>query len=95
MYWQKGVKMNKKEYMKLVAELNCIVTGAPAQLHHPKSIGCGAGQKCSDWLVIPLSKKNHDDIHKHMNIDGKDEADLLAETIQAVVQKINKEKTPF
>lgn len=88
--------MNNKQYMKLVSNFACAACGRkPVQVHHPKSFGCGAGQKCSDFLVVPLCIEHHEEMHKHYNINGKDEADLLAETIQAVVQKLNNEKIPF
>lgn len=88
--------MNKNKYMNLISCFACALCGKkPVQVHHPKAFGCGAGQKCSDFLTIPLCKEHHDEIHKHYNINGKDEADLLAETIQAVVQKLSNDRIPF
>ena len=48
----------EKEYMSSVAELGCIICGAPAELHHPRT-GQGMGQRASNFDVIPLCPKHH------------------------------------
>lgn len=53
-----------KSHMTRVASLGCIlcrrhgVSDSPAELHHPRT-GVGAGQRSSDWDVIPLCPGHH------------------------------------
>ena len=49
-----------RAYKNLVADLGCAVHGCgkQAMLHHPR-FAAGAGQKSSDWLVIPLCSDHH------------------------------------
>ena len=50
--------MNITQYKCAVADLGCIVCGAPAQLHHPRFV-VGMSQRAPDWLVIPLCITHH------------------------------------
>ena len=46
--------------MGRVAELGCIICDSPAQVHHIRKPGLtGAGQRASDWLVLPLCMEHH------------------------------------
>jgi len=86
--------MNIKQYKNKVASLGCIISGQPAELHHPRFTQ-GMSQRASDWLVIPLSKYHHrtgpfgQAVHNGQHIFelnyGK-EADLLAMTIKRVME---------
>ena len=73
-----------QRYKDAVAALGCLVCGAPAQLHHPRE-GVGAGQRESDWCVVPLCKGHHDMWHlkrghfKMIRKDIQNEMDMLAE----------------
>lgn len=55
-----------KRHMKRVSELPCVVRGTyGVQVHHPRIANItGMGQKCSDWLVIPLDPQEHALLHK-------------------------------
>ena len=78
-------------YKSRVADLGCIVCGAPAMLHHPRFCA-GMGQRSSDWLVIPLCDRRHHQngglgtaIHAGQHIFEQNhgtEAQLLAKVIQ-------------
>ena len=90
-----GGDMNGEKYKKLVCSLGCIVTGNQECVpHHVKCFNRGAG-KVSDFLVIPLHPSIHtmDDDSYHRNRPlfedrhGR-EVDLLAKTIQAVVEHL-------
>jgi hypothetical protein len=49
-----------KRHMGRVAELGCIICDQPAQVHHIRKPGLvGAGQRASDWLVLPLCMEHH------------------------------------
>lgn len=55
-----------REYMRKVADLNCICCGAEAELHHPR-FNVGLSQRANDMDVIPLCPHHHrfgkDSIH--------------------------------
>ena len=76
-----------KRYKDAVAALGCIITGEPAQLHHPRE-GVGMGQRESDWLVIPLSPELHRMWHEDRQTfrmlyrEYQNEMDMLAEVIR-------------
>lgn len=76
-----------KRYMSAVGKLGCLVCGAPPQLHHPRE-GVGAGQRESDWCVVPLCRTHHDMWHKQrgdfrmMYKQYQTEMDMLAEVIR-------------
>lgn len=55
-----------KRHMARVSQLPCVVRGtSPVQVHHIRMANLtGAGQKCSDWLVIPLDPAEHELLHK-------------------------------
>lgn len=55
-----------QRHMKRVAELPCVVRGtSPVQVHHICMANLtGAGQRCSDWLTIPLDPAEHTLLHK-------------------------------
>jgi hypothetical protein len=85
-------------HMGRVAALGCIVCRqlgygySPAQAHHIKE-ECGAGQRQSDYLTIPLCPTHHTDggpgvayhagFRQFERIYGT-ELDLLAATIEAL-----------
>jgi len=50
-----------KRHMARVAELPCVVCGtSPVQVHHIRMANLtGAGQRCSDWLTMPLCNPDH------------------------------------
>lgn len=55
-----------RRHWNAVAAMGCIVTRAPATLHHAhggsmklRGIHRSVGRKTSDWLVIPLSWELH------------------------------------
>lgn len=81
-----------KRYMARVAEQGCALCRAighgetPAEIHHIRT-GQGAGQRASDYLVVPLCPDHHRGPH---GIHGDraafrnaaiTELDLLADTI--------------
>jgi hypothetical protein len=55
----------EKKYMSKVAELGCAVCrrmgyeGTPAELHHPRGINVGMGQRSSHMSVLPLCPQHH------------------------------------
>lgn len=55
-------------HLKRVVELPCVVCGGyPVQAHHIRMANLtGAGQKCSDWLTIPLCADDHANLHSDM-----------------------------
>lgn len=85
--------MTVKEWKRRVAELNCLICQAPANLHHVRE-GQGMSQRAKDWMVVPLCKTHHevpDGIHNQRQFYLRfrmDEMDLLADTIAAVVRKL-------
>lgn len=89
--------MNEKQYLGLVASLGCIITGLPAQIHHPRFAGYMA-VKSPDWLAIPLCpdlhRMRHEQPAEFEALHGS-EVELLARTIRAVVQTLDKERIPF
>jgi len=87
-----------KNYIKLICEMGCIVTGEPAVPHHVKCFFNGHG-KVSDFLAIPLAPRLHteqdDSIHWNKSLFemkyGR-EIDLLAKTIAAVAGRLPRRK---
>lgn len=85
--------MTVTQWKSLVAELGCLVCGAPAHLHHVRE-GQGMSQRASDWLVVPLCREHHQGnvgIHngrKFYQYYRLDEMDLLALTIEAIARKL-------
>lgn len=61
---KRGRTKEAREYMGRVAALGCVVCRneghglSPAELHHPRFLA-GAGQKASDFDVIPLCPAHH------------------------------------
>lgn len=55
-----------KRHMQKVSELPCVVRGTyGVQVHHIRMANLtGAGQKCSDWLTIPLDPAEHELLHR-------------------------------
>jgi len=59
----------QKRHWDAVAQLNCLLTGAPATIAHchggsiidtfGRAANPGMGQRQNHWLVIPLSKELH------------------------------------
>jgi hypothetical protein len=89
-----------RAYKNLVADLGCAVGGcsAPAMLHHPR-FAAGAGQRSSDWLVIPLCPEHHQHggvgvaIHAgQQTFEGLygTEEKLLAQTIERVFAEMTR-----
>jgi hypothetical protein len=90
------MKIMLKEYKSMVADLGCIVCGAPAMLHHPRFCA-GMGQRSSDWLVIPLCSDHHQNggygtaIHAGQQAFEQNhgtEEQLLAKTIERVYFRV-------
>ena len=89
-----------RAYKNLVADLGCAVEGCgqPAHLHHPR-FASGAGQRSSDWLVIPLCPSHHQNgghgvaLHAGQKtfegLYGSEEK-LLAQTIERVFSEMTK-----
>ena len=90
--------MTGKQYIKLITEMGCIVTGEPAVAHHVKFFNHGAG-KVPDFLCIPLAPKLHsmqdDSIHRNKALFedryGR-EIDLLARTIAEGADRLQRRK---
>lgn len=57
--------MKCRAHLERVAELPCVVRGTyGVQVHHIRmSPITGAGQKASDWFVIPLHPEEHALLH--------------------------------
>ncbi|BCV04484.1 MAG: hypothetical protein CM15mV87_180 [Caudoviricetes sp.] len=55
-----------REYMRKVADLNCICCGVEAELHHPR-FNFGLSQRANDMDVIPLCPR-HQDLEKTLFI---------------------------
>jgi len=55
-----------QRHMKRVSELPCVVRGTyGVQVHHIRMANLtGGGQKCSDWLTIPLDPAEHELLHR-------------------------------
>lgn len=92
------MRAKEARYMGRVAALGCLVCRqlgyghTPAQVHHIKE-ECGAGQRQSNFLVIPLCPAHHTDggpgIAYHAGFRQFErmygtELDLLAATIEAL-----------
>ena len=88
----------EKQWMSDLSALGCVVCRnlghgeSPAEIHHLK-IGCGIGQRSTDFLTIPLCPQHHrlggDGIAFHANSKlwqekYGDEIDLLTQTIHDV-----------
>lgn len=89
--------ITSKQYMDTVASLGCIITGKPAELHHPRCLG-SAGKKSSDWHVVPLSTELHRLYHEnpsYFEMKCGRESALSAMTIRAVVQRLAGDRIPF
>jgi hypothetical protein len=81
----------EKQWLSKVADLGCLICGAPAEIHHIRT-GQGMGQRASNFLVIPLCEFHHrlgafgEAIHagqREFEIQhGCNELDLLAEVIR-------------
>ena len=90
--------MTGKQYIKLITEMGCIVTGEPAVAHHVKCFHNGAG-RVSDFLAIPLAPRLHtmqdDSIHRNRALFedryGR-EIDLLARTIAEVADRLQRRR---
>lgn len=89
-----GSDVNVKQYKDKVASLGCLICRRPPELHHPRFVA-GAGQRASDWLVIPLCSEHHRTgghgvaLHAGQKTFERiygTEADLLAQTIREVMQ---------
>ena len=78
------------EHLRRVKALPCGLCGAaaPSDAHHPRCFA-GMGEKCSDWLVIPLCRLCHSNFHDGdralWRIYKKDEPAILAETIKVLL----------
>jgi len=66
-----------KRHMKKVLELPCVACEAMAEeAHHIRNgldddeLGdlVGGGQKVSDWLTIPLCRRDHTDLHSNIKL---------------------------
>ncbi len=86
--------MNAKQYKNKVAELGCLICGAPAELHHPRFV-CGMSQRANDWLVLPLCFQHHrggpfgHSVHNGYSEFCKNyapEEEMLAEVIRRMVR---------
>ncbi len=92
------MRAKEARYMGRVAALGCVVCRqlgygyTPAQVHHIKE-ECGAGQRQSNYLVIPLCPVHHTDggpgVAYHAGFRQFErmygtELDLLAATIEAL-----------
>lgn len=55
-----------QRHLNRVRELPCVVRGtSPCVAHHIRMANLtGAGQKCSDWLTIPLDPAEHELLHR-------------------------------
>ncbi len=75
----------ESEHISHVCSFGCMVCGGMAEPHHPRSFTTlGMGQKASNWLVIPLCREHHTEVHQRMAAGGKSEHDLLADTVKAL-----------
>lgn len=92
------MRAKEARYMGRVAALGCLVCRqlgygyTPAQVHHIKE-DCGAGQRQSNYLVIPLCPVHHTDggpgVAYHAGFRQFErmygtELDLMAATIEAL-----------
>lgn len=87
--------MKASEWKSRVASLGCIVCSlegneeVPANLHHVRE-GQGMSQRASDFLIIPLCRKHHQEkggIHDKQAFYLKykmDELDLLALVLESL-----------
>lgn len=89
--------MNIGEYHAILRDQGCILCQRPPHLHHPR-FAAGAGQKMSDWLVIPLCPDHHQHgghgvaIHAGQTTFERmygTEENLLAATIKRVVRRLD------
>ena len=57
--------ITNKAHMQRVAQLPCSACGRHGvQVHHIRAAGLtGAGQKASDWFVLPLCPSHHAELH--------------------------------
>lgn len=66
-YPPSGLKYTIKQHHAACRRIACLCCGQKTQeLHHPRdlALGCGAGMKADDWLVIPLCMKCHNEFHR-------------------------------
>jgi len=62
----KRKRFKSKKYLQAVAQLPCVLTGMPAQVHHCIGHGVsGMGLKAGDDLTFPLSPEMHDKLHRY------------------------------
>jgi hypothetical protein len=55
---KKPATIEEKKHIKQVVALGSIISGMPAEAHHP-TFGRGKSQKTSNMLVIPLTPEEH------------------------------------
>ena len=79
----------EEDYMNFVASLGCIACGKPAEIHHMRGLTTlGAGQKAGNYMVIPLCREHHMEMHQRMTIGKDSESELMNQTIKAVIESI-------
>ena len=81
-----------KKYIKYVASLPSCISGRPADdAHHIKGRGYGGTTKCSDLYTIPLTREEHDELHRQGWVEWEarygDQRDFVLETIQRAVDE--------
>ena len=79
--------MNEKEFNQKLADMGCIVCGAPAEIHHVTTFsGVGKRSEAAKWLKIPLCPGHHrlekDAIHQCTKNEGL----LLAEVVKKLAE---------
>lgn len=86
--------MRKKDYIKLVRSMGCMVCGDLAEIHHIRSMS-GMSQRATSFLVVPLCSVCHrtgpDAIHQ----STRNERELLSKTIEKVVTMLENNQMPF
>lgn len=84
----------EKRHLDKVASIGCLICGAPAEIHHMRTI-CGMSQRANNWMVIPLCPEHHRTgayghaIHNGYQEFAKNyqtEADLLAELLRRILK---------
>lgn len=58
--------MKSRKHLDRVHSLPCVVCQSPeVQAHHIRMANLtGGGQRASDWLTIPLCRRDHEDLHR-------------------------------
>lgn len=60
-----GLPHRDRNYLLWVKTLPSAISGKrPCDAHHCIGVGSGMGQKASDYMVFPLTREEHEELHR-------------------------------